>query len=103
ALNGPSGSQPKSRDSFQASWPDGVGRTIASANYGTNNNAGPPTRPATPPETSDLILVSRTAYNERGEAFETIDPAGKLDRSYADNAVRSMRTIQNFVALAEPG
>lgn len=37
-LNGPSGSQPKSRDSYQAMWADGVGRTLATANYGTNDN-----------------------------------------------------------------
>jgi RHS repeat-associated protein len=84
-------------------WADGVGRTIASANYGTNDNAGPPERPDEPPEGSELILVSRTAYNERGEAFESIDPAGKVDRSYSDDAGRTVRTIQNYVAASEPG
>ena len=102
-LNGPSGSQPKSRDTFVAMWADGVGRTIASANYGTNDNAGPPERPDEPPEGSELILVSRTNYNERGEAFESIDPAGKVDRSYSDDAGRTVRTIQNYVAATEPG
>ncbi len=49
ALNGPSGSQPKSRDSYTANWSDALGRTIATANYGTNNNSGAPTRPDTVP------------------------------------------------------
>jgi RHS repeat-associated protein len=102
-LNGPSGMQPKSRDSFMAMWADGVGRTLASANYGTDDNAGPPERPAKPPESSELILVSRTNYNERGEAFESIDPAGKVDRTYSDNAGRTVRTISNFVASSPPG
>jgi hypothetical protein len=79
-------------------WYDGVGRSIASANYGTNDNAGPPTRPTDPPVSTELILVSRTTYNERGEAFESIDPAGKVDRTYADDAGRTLLTIQNFVA-----
>jgi RHS repeat-associated protein len=96
-LNGPSGPQPKSRDSFTAMWQDGIGRTIATANYGTNNNIGPPTRPELPPQSSNLILVSQTRYNERGEAFESIDPAGKVDRTYSDDAGRTVFTIQNYV------
>ena len=97
-LQGPSGSQPKSRDSYGAMWYDGVGRSVASANYGTNDNAGPPERPEVPPESTELILVSQTGYNERGEAFETIDPSGMVGRSYADDAGRTVRTIQNYVA-----
>lgn len=96
-LNGPNGPQPKSRDSFTAMWQDGIGRTIATANYGTNNNIGPPTRPELPPQSSNLILVSQTRYNERGEAFESIDPAGKVDRTYSDDAGRTVFTIQNYV------
>jgi hypothetical protein len=96
-LNGPSGDQPKSRDSYSAMWADGIGRTVASANYGTNDNAGPPERPDTPPDSTDEVLVSQTRYNDRGEAFETVDPAGKVDRTYADDAGRTVRTIQNFV------
>ena len=103
ALIGPSGSQPKSRDSYAAMWADGVGRTLATANYGTNDSDGPPERPNEPPVSSELILVSRTNYNERGEAFESIDPAGKVDRSYTDDAGRTVRTIQNYGAATEPG
>jgi hypothetical protein len=97
-LQGPSGSQPKSRDSYSAMWHDGVSRAVASADYGTNDNAGPPERPTSPPAGSDLVLVSTTAYNERGEAFETVDQAGMVSRTYADDAGRTIRTIQNFVS-----
>jgi len=76
----------------------GRGRAIASANYGTNDNAGPPERPESPPESSDTVLVSRTAFNARGEAFESIDPAGQVNRSYSDDAGRTTRSIQNYVA-----
>ena len=101
-LNGPTGSQPNSRDSYGANWPDGLGRVVANANYGTNDNIGPSTRPATPPASSDLVLVSQTRYNERGEAFESEDAAGKVDRSYSDDAGRTIQTIQNVV-LTENG
>jgi hypothetical protein len=101
-LNGPTGSEPKSRDSFGATWHDGVGRGVASANYGTNDNLGPPPRPASPPQSSDTVLVSQTRYNERGEAFETVDPAGMVNRTYADDAGRTVLTIQNFVPSPSP-
>ncbi len=95
SLNGPSGSQPKSRDSFAANWSDALGRMIASANYGTNNNAGPPTRPNTVPASSDTVLVSQTRYNSAGEGFETVDASGKIDRTIFDAVGRTIKTIQN--------
>jgi RHS repeat-associated protein len=101
-LQGPSGAEPKSRDSYVALWHDGLGRLIASANYGTHDDAGPPERPESPPESTNVVLVSLTAYNERGEAFQTTDPAGMVNRSYADDAGRTVRTIQNFVATTDP-
>lgn len=97
-LQGPSGWQPKSRDSYVAMWHDGIGRSIASADYGTNDNLGPPQRPAEPPESSDTVLVSRVRYNARGEAFETVDAAGVVNRTEADAAGRTVRTIKNYVA-----
>jgi RHS repeat-associated protein len=96
-LQGPAGTQPKSRDSYQAFWHDGLGRGAAKANYGTNDNAGTPTRPSTPPQSSDSLLVWQTRYNERGEAFESIDPAGIVMHIDFDQAGRSIRTIQNFL------
>ncbi|MCZ2341705.1 MAG: hypothetical protein LC104_07900 [Bacteroidales bacterium] len=96
-LQGPTGWQPKSRDSYVALWYDGVGRQVASADYGTNDNAGPPARPMSPPESSDTVLVSRVRYNACGEAFETVDPAGQVNRTVADVAGRTVRTIQNYV------
>ena len=44
-----------------------------------------------------MPLITRTNYNERGEAFEMIDAAGKVSRTYADHAGRTVRTIQNYV------
>jgi len=78
-------------------WYDGVGRTVANADYGTNNDDGPPDRPASPPESSDEVLVSRVSYNDRAEAFETVDPAGVMNCAEADDAGRMVRTIKNYV------
>ncbi|ADB18360.1 YD repeat protein [Pirellula staleyi DSM 6068] len=97
SLQGPSGSEPKSRDSYMAMWYDGIGRSIASASYGTNDNAGPPTRPSIAPASSDEVLVSLSRYNARGEAFESVDPSGMVSHVDADDAGRTVRTIQNYV------
>jgi RHS repeat-associated protein len=88
--------EPKARVSYLAHWPDGIGRTVAVANYGTNGGTAP-TRPATVPARSDTILVTTTEFNARGEAYRTIDPAGRDDRLVFDHAGRQTKTIQNFV------
>jgi len=97
-LQGPNGSEPKSRDSYVAMWYDGIGRPVAIADYGTNNNVGPPMRPSTPPGSSETILVSETRYNACDEAFETVDASGMVNRTISDNADRTIRTIQNYNA-----
>jgi len=96
-LQGPNDSEPKSRDNYQAMWRDGVGRQVANADYGTNNDMEPPDRPASPPESSDTVLVNRVRYNERSEAFETLDPAGVVNHTVADDAGRTVRSIENYV------
>jgi RHS repeat-associated protein len=96
ALNGPSGSNPKSRDSYVAFWYDGIGRSIATANYGTNNNAGVPSRPASVPTSSDTVPVTQTRYDIRGQVFETVDPVGSVRRTEFDDAGRVTRTIENY-------
>ena len=66
--------QPKSRDSYVAMLYDGIGRSIATANYGTNNDAGPPTWPTTVPSSIVTVLVSLTSCNDKGEAEGQADP-----------------------------
>jgi RHS repeat-associated protein len=94
-LNDPSGSQPKARTSYTAAWYDPIGRVLATANYGTGGGTAP-TRPSLPPERSDEVLVTSTCYNDCGQAFATIDPAGREDRQAFDDAGRLVRTIQNY-------
>jgi len=95
ALNGPGGSQPKSRDSYVLMWYDGIGRTTESANYGTNAGTKP-TRSNSAPSSSDTILVSESVYNADGELEDTIDPAGKKDRTEYDDAGRTTKVTMNF-------
>ena len=79
-----------------ANWYDPVGRLIASANYGTNGDTAL-TRPATVPTRSDNILVTENIYDTNtGQAFCTIDPAGKDHRSFFDAMNRTVKTIANY-------
>ena len=85
---------PKARVSYAAAWYDGLGRGIASAAYGTNGNA-PWTRPETIPDRSDTVLLSTTSYNDRGEAYLTVDPAGRAQQQTFDDSGRLVETIDN--------
>ena len=82
------------RMNYTAFWQDGGGRSIATANYGINN---PGTLPLSPPPSTSTVLVSQTAYNNRGEAYLSTDPAGMVTRTDTDDAGRTIRTIQNYV------
>ncbi|MBL9090226.1 MAG: IPT/TIG domain-containing protein [Planctomycetaceae bacterium] len=92
----PTAAQPKARVSYQAQWYDGVGRSLASANYGTNDNAAF-TRPAEVPARSDDVLVTTTGYDDAGRTFQTIDPADKETRREFDALDRVVRSIDNYV------
>ncbi len=94
ALNGPNAAQPKARVSYSASWQDGIGRTRASADYGTNGGAAF-TRPALIPEGSDTVLVSRTQFAGDGEPNETTAPDGTRTRWENDRLGRLVKLIEN--------
>lgn len=95
-LTDPNGAQPKARVSYAALWPDPIGRQVAAASYGTNG-AQAWTRPATIPESSDLVLVSRTEYNDRGEVISTTDAKGIVTKQEYDDAGRLTQKIENYV------
>ena len=94
-LTTPDGAQPKARVTYVAMWYNEVGRPVASADYGTNGGSAF-TRPDSAPARSDTILVSTTEYNSSGEAYKTVDPAGREDRQEFDDAGRTVKTIQNY-------
>jgi len=88
---------PKARVTYSASWIDGVGRSFASADYGTNGGAAF-TRPATVPTRSDTVLVSTTTWNSAGDVFSTLDPQSTETRFEYDAAGRQVNQIENYVS-----
>ena len=62
------GTQPYSRTSYVAAYFDGVGRPVATANYGTNNDEQFIWQD-TVPVPSDTVLVTSLAYG-RGKGDE---------------------------------
>ncbi|WP_145349512.1 RHS repeat domain-containing protein [Roseimaritima multifibrata] len=95
ALGSPSVT-PNARIQYMASYPDAIGRLVATANCGTNGGASL-TRSATIPASSDTILVSQQIYNSAAELRDSINPAGKITRINYDAAGRQTETVDNFV------
>ncbi|HUY92555.1 MAG TPA: hypothetical protein VMV10_27700 [Pirellulales bacterium] len=93
-LTYPGGAQPQARVAYSAMYPDSIGRTQAIAEYGTNGDAAF-TRSTTIPARSDTVLVTSTLYNDRGEAYQSIDPAGTVTQTTFDDADRRTQLIQN--------
>jgi RHS repeat-associated protein len=94
-LTDPAGDNPKARVSYVASWPDPLGRTVVAANYGTNH-ASALVRPAVFPAPSDTVLLTTTAYDDRGEVWLTTDPASTVTKSIFDDAGRIIAKIEDF-------
>jgi RHS repeat-associated protein len=88
--------QPKARISYLATFPDSIGRTQATANYGTNGGSSM-SWPTTIPNRSDTVLVADTIYNDDGEGWKTIDPEDTENRREYDDAGRVTKTIENYV------
>ena len=95
-LTSPSGSQPKARVTYQATYSDEIGRQIAMAEYGTYGGTTFD-RAAIVPTRTDTILVNSTEYDDAGNAYKTIDPAGKEHRTVFDDRARKIKSIQNYV------
>jgi len=97
ALTSPTGSQPQARVTFGAVWPDALGRPQDVGNYGTNGGTAL-TRPAVAPASSSTVLVTATAYNSQGLAYEVTDPMGKVNRSSFDALGRLTQLLENYVS-----
>jgi len=87
---------PNARVAYKAGYADPLGRVVAAADYGTNGGAAL-VRPATVPASSDTVLVAATAYNDRGEAYRTTDPTGRVDQTAFDDAGRQITLVENYV------
>ena len=96
------GADPKARVSYLAIYYDGIGRTIAMADYGTHGNSELE-RPDDVPRSCETLLISSLAYNDRGESFSATNPAGRESQTQFDDAGRTVVQIQNYVTgTADP-
>jgi RHS repeat-associated protein len=88
------GTAPEARASYVASYPDALGRVIATADYGAAASATW-TRPATVPDRSDTVLVNSTVFDGAGNATEFFNPdAVKTTRTY-DDSDRLITLVEN--------
>lgn len=86
---------PKARVMYSFAWPDGVGRTVATADYGTNGGSTP-TRPDVAPAGSDSILVTTATFDDAGDLETTTDPAGMVTLFSYDDAGREVERVENY-------
>jgi RHS repeat-associated protein len=94
ALEDPS-TTPKARVIYRASWQDGIGRTIAIVNYGTNGGTSL-SRPNTVPAASDTVLVTLMSFDDAGSTLYVTDPAGMVTRYEYDAVGRKVVHIDNY-------
>lgn len=87
--------EPRSRVSYQAFWPDALGREIGRCDYGTNGGSAL-SRPSTIPSRADTRLVTTTAYNPAGEPYQMTDPKAVVTQSIWDAAARLTSKIEDF-------
>jgi len=95
-LNGPSGVQPKARITYTATWHDAIGRTIATADYGTNGGSTL-TRPKTIPERSDTVLVTSMTYDSADQLASQTNPGGIKTCFEYDAVGRQTKQVVNCV------
>ncbi len=85
---------PKARVTYVASYPDPLGRVIATAEYGTNGGTAL-TRSATVPARSDNVLVTTTQYDSAGRVASTTNAAGVSTCLEYDAAGRQTKVVLN--------
>ena len=94
ALQNPS-TNPKARVTYSASYPDALGRVVASADYGTNGGTAL-SRSATIPARSDSILVNSSVFDSSGNTESTTDPSGIVTKFVYDALGRETSRLSNF-------
>lgn len=85
---------PKARVTYMASYPDALGRTVATVNYGTNGGSTL-SRPSTIPTPSDTVLVSSTTFDSAGNQETMTDPSGMVVHMEHDDAGREITKTMN--------
>ena len=95
-LTAPGGSKPKARVTHAAAFPDALGRTQATANYGTYGG-NTFERPNIIPNRTDTILATSIEYDSAGDILSQTEPAGRATRFEYDDRGRRTKQIMNFV------
>ncbi len=65
-----------------------------------NPTVGDPCADYTPSSAADEDLIQQTVYDEGGNVIATVDPAGRITRTYYDVLYRPSVVIQNLVGQA---
>ncbi len=85
---------PNARVTWTALYPDALGRTVATASYGTNGGSSL-SRSATIPTRSDTILVTSTDFDSAGNRESMTDPSAlQTDYEY-DDVGRETKRVMN--------
>ena len=95
---GDDSSQPKARVSYAATYPDAIGRTQATADYGTNDGS-PWSRADTIPARTGITPqpeVSSFLYDPVGNIVRLTNPAGIRTVSTWDQAGRLTMVVENY-------
>ena len=93
-LQSPSGTQPKARVTYTATYPDPLGRNQASVNCGTNGGTSL-SRPSTTPARSDTALVTSLTYDSAGNVNKQTNPGAVTTCLEYDAIGRQTKTIMN--------
>jgi len=85
---------PNARVTYTAIYPDALGRTVATANYGTNGGTAL-SRSSTIPTRSDTILMTSTDFDSAGNRESMTDPSSmQVDYEY-DDVGRETKRVMN--------
>ena len=88
-LGTPSSTQPKARVTYAAMYSDPLGRTVATADYGTNGGTAL-SRPDAIPARADDCLVTSVTFDSAGRRYATTDPADRTDKFFYDAMGREL-------------
>ena len=79
-----------------AIYPDGIGRTVNTADYGTNGYSSF-TRSDTCGTRSDVLLITTNAFDQSGDLVQITDPAATVTTQTFDQAGRRTQLVLNYV------
>jgi RHS repeat-associated protein len=95
-LGSPSSAQPLARATYVATYADAIGRTVVTANYGTNGGTAL-SRPTTSPARSSTCLVTSIQFDGAGNRQVVTDSANAVTSFAFDATGRETSRIMNYL------